>query len=170
MSDFSQALAKTLIHEGGYVNNPVDHGGATNKGVTQKVYDDWRDFKEEDRQDVKLISDGEVADIYHEFYWKPCRCGELISQPIAEKVFDLAVNCGPRAAIRILQQACGDSGHLVMVDGAIGALTLQAANACNPHDLIDAIRSRAKDRYRRIVQNDPSQNIFLNGWLHRVDS
>jgi lysozyme family protein len=40
--NFERALAAVLVHEGGYVNHPKDPGGATNKGVTQRVYDDYR--------------------------------------------------------------------------------------------------------------------------------
>ena len=36
---FAAALPFVLRWEGGYVNHPKDPGGATNKGVTQRVYD-----------------------------------------------------------------------------------------------------------------------------------
>ena len=170
MADFAPALAKTLIHEGGYSNNPHDHGGSTNKGITQKTYDLWQDHVGQPQRNVKGISDSEISDIYYHFYWKPSRCEELIAQPVAEKVFDLCVNCGLKAATRILQQACNDSGHLISVDGLLGDLTLGAANVCNPHDLMDALRVRAKRHYMAIVQRDPSQSVFINGWLARAES
>ena len=40
---FTASMPFILRWEGGYVNHPADPGGATNKGVTQKVYDDWRE-------------------------------------------------------------------------------------------------------------------------------
>jgi hypothetical protein len=39
---FPAALAATLQYEGGYSNHPKDPGGATMRGVTQRVYDAWR--------------------------------------------------------------------------------------------------------------------------------
>jgi lysozyme family protein len=36
MADSKIAIAMTLIHEGGYVDNPADSGGPTNMGITQK--------------------------------------------------------------------------------------------------------------------------------------
>ena len=170
MSDFAPALVKTLIHEGGFVDNPNDHGGRTNKGITQRVYDICRARKTLPPQDVLHISDSEVSDIYHEFYWKPCHAQEIIAQPVGEKLFDLYVNCRPTAAIKILQQACMDSGHPIMADGVMGPVTIAAANACNPHDLLDAMRHRAQNHYLAIVQHDPTQSVFLKGWLARAMS
>ena len=37
--NFEKALELVLHHEGGYVDHPKDPGGATNYGVTKKVYE-----------------------------------------------------------------------------------------------------------------------------------
>ncbi|NLS07166.1 hypothetical protein HGP14_28110 [Rhizobium sp. P32RR-XVIII] len=34
--EFPRSLAKVLVNEGGYSNNPQNPGGATMKGVTQR--------------------------------------------------------------------------------------------------------------------------------------
>ena len=39
---FRAALPFVLRWEGGFVHHPDDPGGATNQGVTQRVYDAWR--------------------------------------------------------------------------------------------------------------------------------
>ena len=61
---FEASLPFILRWEGGYVNHPNDPGGATNKGVTQRVYDDWRGKKGLARRTVKQIEDAEVHAIY----------------------------------------------------------------------------------------------------------
>lgn len=48
---------------GGFVNHPNDPGGATNKGVTQKLYDAWRQRQSKPVQAVAQITDDEVHDI-----------------------------------------------------------------------------------------------------------
>lgn len=39
---YRRALDLVLKHEGGYVDQPRDPGGATNRGNTQAVYDAFR--------------------------------------------------------------------------------------------------------------------------------
>jgi lysozyme family protein len=40
MSDFNQAVKVILQHEGGYVDNPNDPGGATNYGISLRFLAD----------------------------------------------------------------------------------------------------------------------------------
>lgn len=49
------------ISEGGYVNHPKDPGGATNFGVTQRVYDSYRKDRGQSARSVKQITSDEVA-------------------------------------------------------------------------------------------------------------
>ena len=67
---FQASLPFILRWEGGYVNHPADPGGATNKGVTQRVYDDWRVRRGMPARDVRQITDGEVHAIYEAGYWR----------------------------------------------------------------------------------------------------
>jgi lysozyme family protein len=39
--DFESALAFVLEAEGGYTNDPDDHGGKTDLGITQGEYTQW---------------------------------------------------------------------------------------------------------------------------------
>jgi lysozyme family protein len=71
--NFAASLAAVLVHEGGYVNDPRDPGGATNKGVTQAVYDDWRRIRSLPRRTVEAINAYEVGAIYRKLYWNALR-------------------------------------------------------------------------------------------------
>ena len=59
-SNFERALAVVLRFEGGWSNHPRDPGGATMKGVTQKVYDRWRSKRGEPTQSVRTITEVEA--------------------------------------------------------------------------------------------------------------
>jgi hypothetical protein len=58
---FTASLPFILRWEGGFVDDPNDHGGRTNKGVTQRVYDDRRRHQGLLQQDVEHINDQEVS-------------------------------------------------------------------------------------------------------------
>jgi hypothetical protein len=62
--EFARSLAKVLVHEGGYSNHPQDPGGATMKGVTQRVYDEYRRSIGVPVAPVRNISNSELEAIY----------------------------------------------------------------------------------------------------------
>src|SRR5690606_8907906 len=116
--NFQQALEKVLKHEGGFVNHPADPGGATNKGITIKVYQQFK--KGATVADLKKITDAEVSAIYRKNYWDAVKADQLPSG-LDYAVFDFAVNSGPSRAAKCLQETLG-----VTVDGKIGPRTLAA--------------------------------------------
>lgn len=163
MVNFEQALAFVLKAEGGYVNNPLDHGGETNQGITAKVYDAYRVKNKLACRSVKFIESREVAAIYIAGYWNPCKCAELPS-PLNLLVFDMAVNSGPLRALKTLQSCLG-----VDVDGIIGTHTLQAIKDCNVTDTCHSYLDARDDFYMAIVKKNPTQEIFLRGWISRTN-
>jgi lysozyme family protein len=118
--DFDAAFDRLVSPavEGGYVNDPLDPGGATRYGVTQAVArahgytGDMRDYPLEDAKAV-----------YRACYWDPCHCDDLPPE-VRYGVFDAAVNSGTHAAVAWLQRAAG-----VLADGTIGPVTLAAVRA-----------------------------------------
>lgn len=62
--NFAPALARVLVHEGGYANHPQDPGGATMKGVTQRVYDALRNLRNLPKRSVASIEEAELQAIY----------------------------------------------------------------------------------------------------------
>ena len=161
---FESALPFVLRWEGGFVDHPADPGGRTNRGVTQRVYDAWRRRQGQAARDVKLIDDDEVQRIYEAGYWIPPRC-DLLGQPLNLAQFDTAVNMGPGRAVRFLQRAAGCD-----VDGDFGPNTERAVAAADAGELVGAYCDLREAFYRQIVQNKPSQAVFLKGWMNRLNS
>lgn len=157
---FEAALARTLEHEGGYAHHPQDRGGATNRGITQRTYDNWRVTTGQPKQPVELIEDDEVRAIYHADYWKPVN-GDSLPPKLAAAVFDWAVNSGVWNAKVGLQRALR-----VRTDGVIGPVTLAHAQA-TPDAVLRLLEERA-EFIAEIVQEKPSQAVFLNGWIRRL--
>jgi lysozyme family protein len=65
--------------EGGFSNRKktFDRGGATYKGITQKVYNRYRAHKKLPKQSVKNMSDIERNEIIKEKYWNPIKASYL---------------------------------------------------------------------------------------------
>lgn len=161
---FAESLPFVLRWEGGYVNDPDDPGGATNKGVTQKVYDGWRRRQGQDPQDVRHISDAEMHTIYEADYWLPPRC-DLLQRQLDLVQFDTAVNMGVGRAVRLLQGALGCG-----VDGDFGPKTRAAAASCDLGGTIIAYCDQREAFYRDLAARRPNMKRFLNGWLNRLNS
>ena len=159
-----QALQFTLQWEGGYVNDPRDPGGATNKGVTQATYDSYRRKKGQPTAPVKGISDAEVQAIYETLYWAAAQCDKL-PWPLSAAHFDSAVNAGPKQAAKLLQRAL----H-VADDGIIGPGTLAAAQAADPVAAADGDCDARLAFYQALVKSKPTLGAFLKGWTRRVEA
>lgn len=163
MTAFDQALAFTLPQEGGYVNDPNDSGGATNKGVTQATYDAWRDAEKQPLRSVELLTSAEAADLYQAMYWNPGHCADLPLR-LAICHFDWTVNHGVSGALKTLQNAVG-----AVSDGEWGPAT-GAAVAQAPDFTWHAYINLRRAWYTQRVQQKPDQARFLPGWLNRCDS
>ncbi|MGI9493398.1 MAG: putative peptidoglycan-binding domain-containing protein, partial [Geminicoccaceae bacterium] len=87
-------------------------------------------------------------------------------------LFDSAVNHGPRRAVRFLQQVCNEAGFgPLSVDGLFGPASRQQADAASDEMgtwLLAALTEERRMFYRLIVERDPSQRVFLNGWMNRL--
>lgn len=155
-NNFEKALALVLEHEGGYVNHPKDPGGATNRGVTQAVYDAYRKVRGRGSQSVKFITDEELRAIYKFQYWDKVQ-GDFLPSGLDYAVFDFAVNSGVSRAAKYLQAVIG-----VAQDGQIGARTLAAITS--PASTINALL----DRRMSFLRNLGTFLTFGKGWTRRV--
>lgn len=156
--NFDRALSLVLASEGGYVDDPHDSGGRTNKGVTQRVYDAWRRGRGLAPRSVRFVASSEVAALYRRQYWDAVR-GDDLPAGVDYAVFDEAVNSGPVRAIRDLQAALG-----VAMDGHPGVVTLGAARTLPPATVVNRICDRRLGFLRRLR----NWSIFGRGWTNRV--
>ena len=165
---FREALRLILRFEGGYVNDPQDPGGETNKGITKKVYDDYRTSKGLPLRSVKDLTDEEDADIYRTQYWLAGKCDKL--PPNTALVhFDTCVNSGIGQSSKILQRTVG-----VKDDGIIGPGTLSAVaskvNKEGDKPVAKTFLTGRRDFYNKLVVSKPPLQKFLKGWLNRVNT
>jgi len=168
-SDFILAMQFLTPWEGGYVNHPSDPGGATNRGVTQAVYNGYRKKKGLPIQTVKNITTDEVYDIYLNGYWLAAKC-DKIPKPLNIVVFDRAVNMGVRQAVKLLQQSLNQLGKGLVVDGIYGANTQKALDSMAPATIQKACELMVRESLMfrdLLIRRNRRLSVFRNGWRNR---
>ncbi len=181
MARYEDSIDTILKHEGGYVNDPKDPGGATNFGVSLRFLVDAGDIDKDnhldgdfdgdgdvDVEDIKKMSIEDAKKIYRLHFWNPGHFELITDQAIATKCFDMSVNMGRIQAGKILQRALGACGQPVTVDGKVGLKTLNAVNLVAPDVLLFHLRDQQALFYRNLVTLKPSLAKFLKGWLNRA--
>lgn len=168
MADVKKLLPFILKWEGGFVNDPLDKGGATNKGVTietwRKVGYDKDGDGDIDVDDLKLLTEDDVLNrVLKPHYWDRWKADDIISQSVADILVDWVWGSGANG-IKIPQRVLG-----VQADGIVGPKTLQAVNNADPRTLFNAIKAERETFLYRIVERDPSQKRFIKGWLNRLN-
>ncbi|MEW6256843.1 MAG: glycosyl hydrolase 108 family protein [Pseudomonadota bacterium] len=164
-ANFAPALTAVLIHEGGYSNHPSDPGGATMKGVTQRVYNDWRRSKGLAPRDVRQLEADELTEIYKTRYWALVKAFALPAG-LDYAIFDCAVNSGVAQAAKWLQRGLADMGIPgVVVDGVIGPATLEAVKRVED---VDALIAKVLHRRLDMLKVLKTWPIFGRGWARRV--
>jgi lysozyme family protein len=152
-----RAIRAVLAHEGGYVDDARDPGGATNRGITIAVLADFRG-KPVTKDDVRNLSEAEACAIYLHRYWMPIR-GDELHPAVAFATMDAAVNSGVSRAARWLQQAVG-----VAADGVVGPRTIGAAAKADPAHVVQTCCAERL----AFLQSLKTWPTFGRGWERRV--
>lgn len=168
MANVDKLLPYILKWEGGYVNDPDDAGGVTNKGVTIST---WRSVGYDkdgdgdiDIDDLKLLTDADVRDrVLKPHYWDRWKADGIRSQSVANILVDWVWGSGAYG-IKIPQRLLG-----VAIDGIVGPRTVAAINARDPHRLFEMIKEERRAYIDRICINRPANRKFRRGWLNRLE-
>lgn len=158
MAKFQKAIDITLMHEGGYVNDPDDPGGETNFGISQRAYP---------KRDIANLTLKEAEAIYERDYW---RFDGVRSQLVANYMFDMAVNHGRTRAVLLTQQTLrrNSENRALLPDGQYGPVTEAAINRVPAGRLLRALRATRIMYYANIVRDRPESAKYLLGWVRRA--
>jgi lysozyme family protein len=155
--NFTACLARVLVSEGGYTNNPADPGGMTNLGCTKAVWEAYVGHPVSEA-DMRALTPDSVAPLYRRKYWDAV-AGDQLPAGLDYAVFDAAINSGPGRAAKWLQTAAGATP-----DGAIGPKTLAAVKALPVQRLI----AQYNDTRLQFLEGLPTWGTFGKGWGNRV--
>lgn len=163
MSDPKKLIDHILKWEGGFVDDPDDSGGATNKGVTIGTFRNYFG-KDASVSALKHMTDSQWYHIYLSGFWNEWRASSITNQSIANIVVDWGWHSGAKNSIRRVQRLFDLSD-----DGIVGPITLSALNDNCAREVFDTIKRARLAFFDSIVKNKPSQKKFLKGWYNRVN-
>ncbi len=175
MNNFETAYQITREKwEGGYANIPGDKGGETYAGISRILHPEnsvWSyiDFMKRTKYQSGIPHNTFFPDIeylvknFYENIWLEYRLQEIKDVKVASLIFDYIVHSGKRGAKNV--QAIIE----VAQDGIFGTKTISVINVFFPNDLYEKILKQRKNFLNRLADNDPTQEIFREGWMKRIE-
>ena len=167
MANSSKLVPFILQWEGGFVNDPLDLGGATNKGITIGTFTEYKrrkGLKAPTVQDLKNISNEDWHEVFKGLYWDRWKADEIKNQAVANILVDWVWASGSHG-IKRPQRLLG-----VTVDGVVGSKTIAELNAKDPAELFRMIKADRLKFIDEICEKRPANNRFKKGWLNRINA
>ena len=182
--NFSIAHKFTAQWEGGLSDDAADSGGLTKFGVDLAMMQDiastqaGRDTLDRmgiilpvTRNTIKNLTEAQAASIYRWQAWEALKL-DLIPLRPAVVLYDAAVNSGPKQSVKLAQRGynrCVTYGQPLVADGVMGPATRAAMQQADTDKCLTAMLDEREKFFQTIVNNKPSQQVFLKGWINRVD-
>jgi lysozyme family protein len=174
MANYKKVIPFILQAEGGYVNNPSDKGGETNKGITWNTWVSfYGDTTASHNRFIVMMSD-DWGQVFKKGYWDKCLADQITDQAIANTIADWVWCSGQHFPELDVQKLINTifNKHLAE-DGLFGPATIDSINSADPDLLYQNLKLRRIQYYRDIVEmaqskGDHSQDQFLKGWENRV--
>ena len=167
MAQASKLVPFILRWEGGFVNDPDDLGGATNKGITMDTFEAYcrkKGYPKPTVERLKNITDTDWYEVFKTLYWDRWKADEIKSQAVANILVDWVWASGVHG-IKRPQRILG-----VTVDGLVGTKTLSYLNSADPKCLFEAIKADRIKFIDEICKARPANEKFRNGWMNRINA
>ena len=148
-----------LSWEGGFVNDPRDPGGATNKGVTLATF---RSVFGKDKtvKDLKKITDSQWMTIFKTKFWDRYKADSIKDEWITYLLVDWLWTSGPGNAIERVQKFLG-----LKIDGIVGNVTINKINSYNGKELFTKLWHLREN----FIKTRAQYLIYGKGWLRRLN-
>ena len=135
----------------GYTNIKADRGGETKYGIAKSG---------NPGVDITNLNLAGAMQIYRTQYWLTGKCDQLTPK-LGMIHFDGCVNHGVGRSCQFLYRAL----RITPEYKVLGPVILSKLNDTH----VPAYAQVRRNFYLAIVKNDPTQSVFLKGWMRRID-
>ncbi len=175
---FNYAHAHVAKVEGGLSDHKNDPGGITKYGISLAFLEDYAKTQNGrkvltklkmyniSRESILKLTKEQSKNIMYNAFWLSTEISKL-PPLLAIIAYDFAVNSGSYYACRLIQRAIG-----AKVDGIIGKETLAKAYNLDIIEQKKVAKFMLEERvkfYQNLAKSKPKFNVFLKGWLSRVE-
>ncbi len=152
VSNFEKYQNIIFDNEGGYVNDNIDKGGATNLGITIGTFKAHAKKElgiEPTIENLKKITKNQAKIIYRKHYWDVFNGDKFSNGSVAMQIFDWSVTSG--GAIKQVELAAASFGIKLKIDGVLTSDEVSSINTLNQKDLFGKIKQYRLNYYQAIV-------------------
>ena len=149
------AINWVLQDEGGLSNDAFDSGGITKFGI---IVDDLIRMGHPDAgdQNIKDLTVNDARYIYKVLYWDKLNLDAIKSKEVCCALFDIGVVRGVGIPPKYCIQLFNSNSPEVI-------------NAIEPKVFIEKFSELCKIGFQQIIDKNPTQKRFLNGWINRAN-
>ncbi len=174
MANFTTAVEKFLCQENSYTYNLKHNKELINYGISlrflQTVYADAT------KHTLANLTKNDIEQLYFDYFWLPNHYDKLVSQELAEKLFDTTVNIGSVIATRLLQRAINIlilNNDKLNEDGVMSLSTIGIVNLLYTEGeggaLLEIYRLLQKEYYAQRVFNRNENLTLLESLYKRAE-
>jgi lysozyme family protein len=183
MANAKHHIAQVVKEEGGYQAGAADAGNywtnpktkakellGTKYGITPAAYFAYYK-KTPDRDTIKNLTVEQAVPIYKINYWDKIRGDEIANDSVAALMMFAVVNSGV-GQIKPLKQLMNAVAGKKIVEENTKPFTSAEIKLLNglPQDRYFKLLKAAREQfYRNLVSKRPSNQVYLKGWLNRLN-
>ncbi len=155
------------LWEGGLTNHNKDYGGLTNVGITQDSYNTFCTRTSRPSKPINNLTEIDIVNFYWFDRYVPSYADKL-PYPLSLVIFDTSVLFSVGASFSFINEYLFNNPVDYSTKG-INLLLKQLKEGESVISIAEGICDCREKEHRKVINKDISQDVFLDGWLNRLD-
>jgi lysozyme family protein len=174
---FSPAIDMVYKYEGGYQKQPQDTGNyyngvliGTNLGITPNAYKAFYNT-EPTEAIIKGLTKSKASPIYKANYWNKIQGDKINNSSVANLMLDSIVQSGvgQLKSFRQLMNETAGKNIVKLSSAPFSDAEVNLLNALPQDRYFNKLKNYRTLFYKALVQKKPTNSVYLNGWLNRLN-